>query len=128
MGIFLREQLLQDLLLDRYVETFLFEGDIERLFLVSMLLSQVEAEVVLALKISERLNNELFAQLLLFIVLKVGIEYETDTATVHDMVTEPNLHPLNILRYASKTIFQSVLFLDLSQVLLGRENVDLGLF
>ena len=128
MGIFLREELLEDLFLDRYVEAFFFEGDIERLFLVSMFLSQVEAEVVLALKISKRLNNELFAQLLLFIVLKVGIEYETDTATVHDMVTEPNLHPLNILRYASKTIFQSVLFLDLSQVLFGREDVDLGLF
>ena len=96
------EKLVQDELLDGHIAAFLFEWDLEQLIRVAhrpgYIRSHTQPVEVFVVKVAERLHNELLAELLMLVVLEVGVEDETDAPSLHNVVNQPDLHPVNTLR------------------------------
>ena len=98
MRVLLAEQLGQDELLDRSIAAFLFQRDVKRVaFVRFFVLTHAQAVKIFSVQVTERLNDQLFAQLLMLVVLKVSVKHETNTSLLYHMVTQSYLDPLHVL-------------------------------
>jgi len=95
-AVLLFVQTLKDLLLDRTVSPLGLKLDVQTLVSQrTCFLSRDQAEVVLGVKLAKHLYNELFAQLLLFVVFEVSVEDEAEAAPADHVVAQVETDPLN---------------------------------
>ena len=96
--VLLAEQFVQDELLDRSVAAFLFQWDVKRVaFIRFFVLTHAKTVEIFIVQIAERLHDQLFAQMLMLVVLEVSVKHEANASLLYHVMAESYLHPLHIL-------------------------------
>jgi hypothetical protein len=90
------EQLVQHLAFDRDIVSLFFHQDVQSVYGAAVFLSYDQSEIVLVVELEENLVNQLFAQLVLLIVLEVGVEHEADAPLTDHVVTQVELGPVQV--------------------------------
>ena len=87
---------MQHLALDRDIVSLFFHQDIQGVYGAPVFLSYTQSEIVFVVELAEYVVYQLFAQLVLLIVLEVGVKHEADAPLADHVVTQVELGPVQV--------------------------------